>query len=119
MDLTEYLMDLYIEKYGKHINKEIAEALVNQMSVTDGTNRADGEKYTYSEAKELGTKIGVDFGRVDPVEWYLVLNMMYSDHYRTGKKHGLTESTLYCELAYDWFYDVDGEDCKTFNYFMA
>lgn len=118
MDIKKYLMDLYIEKYGEHINKEIAMNLVEEMAVTDGSGRPTGEKWSYQESKDVGMKNGINFAQVDSYEWYVVLNMMYSDYYRTAKKHGFNDSTFFAELASDWFSDVDAKENKTFCYFM-
>lgn len=118
MNIHEYLIDIYVEKYGKHINHELADTLVEEMAVTDGSSRETGQKWTLQETKDVGSKLGVNFEEIKPCEWYLVMNMMYSDHYRTGKKHGFIDPTFYGELALDWFHDVDGNDDKTFKYFM-
>lgn len=47
------------------------------------------------------------------------LNMMYSDYYSVGKKHGYTDYTFYAELAHAWFHDVDAKENKTFHYFFS
>jgi len=111
-------MDLYIEKNGKVLTPELAKAFVEEMSVTDGTDRANGEKWTMEDSKVIGDKYGVNWESISKCEWYLVLNMMYSDYYKTAKKHGMTDSSMFAELATDWFIDIDASPDKTFNYFM-
>lgn len=118
MNIRNMLMDLYIEKNGKVITPELAKGFVYEMAVTDGSDRTSGEKWTMDDAKMVGDKYNVDWNSISKCEWYVVLNMMYSDYYRTGKKHGFIDSGFYAELASDWFSDVDASPDKTFNYFM-
>lgn len=117
MNMNKLFMDLYREKYGDTLNREIAESLVSEFAVTDGSDRKTGEHWTYEEAKALGDKIGVNWEKVSKCEYYTILNMMYSDYGKTIKKHGLPE-TFFGELANDWFMDADGEEDKTFRYFI-
>lgn len=116
--MKDLFMELYKEKYGAHINQELAESLAEGFAVTDGSSRENGIKWTMSETKEVGLKVGVDFDKINKCEWFLVMNMVYSDHYRTAKKRGLTEPTFFADLALDWFMDADAKPEKTFNYFM-
>lgn len=116
--MKDLFMQLYVEKYGNHITEELAEELVYDFAVTDGSGRTCGEKWTVQETKSVGDKIGIDFEKINKYEWYLVMNMFYSDYYRTAKKHGLTDPVFFAELSYDWFNDADAEENKTFNYFM-
>lgn len=117
MSMNHLFMQLYTEKYGEKINREIAESLVAELPVTDGTDRMNGEKWNYEESKVMAERSGVNWEEVTKCEYYLVLNFLYSQHCRTGKKHGWPD-TVYGELAYDWFYAVDAEPDKTFHFFI-
>jgi len=119
MNIKDYLLDFYIEQNGETINKDLARILVTQMAVTDGSNRANGEKWTIEQAMEVGKKLGINWDSVSKCDWYVVLNMMYSDYYSVGRKHGFTDYNFYSELALAWFEDVDGPENKTFNYFFT
>lgn len=118
MDIKKYLLDFYVEQNGETITPELAECLVKEMAVTDGSDRTNGEKWSMQETTEVGNKLGVNWERIQKCEWYLVLNMMYSDYFPVGRKHGFTDYTFYSELAQAWFSDVDGKDNKTFKYFF-
>lgn len=118
MDIKDYLLEFYIAQNGEVITPELSKMLVEEMAITDGSDRTTGEKWTPAETNDVGIKMGIDFEKIPKCEWYLVLNMMYSDYYSVGKKHGMTDYTFYAELAYAWFHDVDGKDHKTFDYFF-
>ena len=117
MNFTNLFFELYKEKYGSRIAPEIAHDLVKDMAVTDNSGRISGEKWSIEESAAMAEKVGADLTRIDRCEWYLILNMMYSDYFATINKHALPETT-YGELALDWFNDVDGEEDKTFRYFI-
>lgn len=117
MNMNNLFMELYHEKYGNKINRELAEKIVSEMAVTDGSDRDSGEKWTFEESKAVAEKVGIDWEKVSKCEFYIVLNMMYSEHFRTGKKHSLSD-IFYAELAYDWFNDSDSDDSKTFRHFI-
>lgn len=118
MNMKNLFMELYTEKYGTKITRELAENIVVDFPITDGsTDRADGEKWNYEEAKAMAERVGVSWEDVSKCEWYVILNHMYAQHGRTGKKHGVPD-TWYGELAYDWFYAVDAEPDKTFQFFI-
>lgn len=118
MDIKSYLMDFYISQNGEVITPELAKMFVEEMPVTDGSERTNGEKWTMEEAVEVGKNMNIDFNKIPICEWYLVLNMMYSDYFVVGRKHNLTDWQLYAELAHAWFYDVDAKQNKTFKYFF-
>ncbi len=110
-------MELYKEKYGDKINYELAKDLVKDLAVTDDSGRETGEKWTMEEAKGMGDKVGIDFDKVSKCEFYLVLNMIYSDYFKLAHKYGLPE-VFYGEMAKAWFDDEDGAGDKTFRYFI-
>lgn len=118
MDMKHYLMDVYKEHYGTHLNEELARCLVKEMKVTDGSDREHGERFSMADAIEVGNKMGIDFNKIRKCEWYVVLNMMYSDYYRTASQYGHTDYKFFGNLAYDWFHDEDGMEDKTFLYFF-
>lgn len=118
MDIQKYLLNFYIEQNGETITPELAEGLVKDMAITDGSDRTNGEKWSMTETTDVGNKIGVNWERIPKCEWYLVMNLMYSDYYTVAKKHGLTDYTFFAELSQAWFQDVDAKDNKTFKYFF-
>lgn len=119
MDIKNYLMQFYVDQNGEVISPELATMLVSEMAITDGSDRTNGEKWTMSETQDVGDRLGVDWNRIIPCEWYVVMNMMYSDYYSVGKAHSMTDWTFYAELTMAWFNDVDGKENKTFKYFFS
>lgn len=117
MKTNQYLLNFYIAQNGENITPELAKILVTDFAITDGSDRIDGEKWTIEEAESLGIKSGVNFEFISKYEWYLILNMMYSDYYIVSKMYNL-ESDFFINLAISWFNDVDAKENKTFNYFM-
>lgn len=119
MDIKNYLLNYYIETNGEKLTPELAKCIVKEFAITDGSDRQDGEKWNMGEAQQIAEKISFSLDRVSLADFYTVLNMMYSDYYGVGKKHGLTDWQLYAELAAAWFNDVDGKENKTFSYFFS
>lgn len=118
MNIKEYLLQFYTEQNGENLSQELARGIVEDFAVTDGSDRTNGEKWTISEAKELGEKCGVDFTRVLVPEYYAVLNMLYSDYFEVFKRRGLSDPAIYGDMARAWFEDADGKENKTFKYFF-
>lgn len=117
MNMNDLFMQLYVEKYGKKIPREVAESIVKTFKVTDGSGRDNGEKWTFEEAKGLAEKLGADWEKISKCEYYLILNKEYSEHIQTVKKHGLPE-TFIGELAMDWFKDIEQNETKTFDAYI-
>ena len=119
MDIKQYLLDFYISHNGEKITPDLAKMIVEDFAVTDNSGRPNGEKWTMEECSKLGESMGVDWSKIDKVEWYIVLNNEYSDKYIMAKKHGWPEPSIYGEFAMSWFNDVDAKENKTFKYFFS
>lgn len=116
MDIKRYLLDYYINNNGEVITPELAAMLVEELAITDGSDRTNGEKWSMSDTTDAGMKAGVDFDSISKAEWYYVMNMMYSDYFQIGKRYGNTDWQFFADLAKAWFEDVDGKENKTFKY---
>lgn len=88
--------------------KETAEYAVSCMENKDGTK---GEHWTYSDTTDVLKDLGYDFNEAD---WYYVLNMMYSDYYKSGRS-----DDTYFELAHDFLDDKDAPEGKAKRYYLA
>lgn len=93
---------LYKMVYGKHLSKDLAHRWVESMSNKDGTH---GEHWTMEQTSQFA-------GKHNPIDFYAVLNMMYSDYYNPK-----FETATYVELANDWLDDSDVGECKTLDYY--
>ena len=61
----DFEMKLYKMAYGNHLNKSMAEDIVNKM-------RPFGKHWDYEETKNLQEQRGIN--DIDPIEFYVVLN---------------------------------------------
>ena len=107
-DLVEhYLMkvDLILNP---HFSSETAKYAVSKLKNKDGTT---GEHWSYETTCKVLSDKSFDFKRCD---WYYVLNMIYSDYYKTGRS-----DETYIELAYDFLEDKDAPEDKAKRYYKA
>lgn len=117
----EYAYKLLYEKaYGKTVTKELADEWVKSMEVTDGSGRADGMKFSYEKAVEIGSSAGTDWQKISKNEWYVALNMAYSDHFATAKKFRHEDDPLFfASMAKDeWCDDDDVKDKTLLSYYF-
>lgn len=107
-DLVEhYLMkvDLLLNP---HFSKESSKYAVSKLKNKDGTTGEHWNKETTDRVLEAK---GYDFNYCD---WYYVLNMIYSDYYKSGRS-----DDTYIELAYDFLEDKDAPEDKAKRYYKA
>lgn len=52
----------------------------------------------------------------DPMEWYVAMNMMYSDYCETAKKMGMDKPEFYAHMAKDFLMDKDAKPHKLRRY---
>lgn len=91
-----------------HFTKETAEYAVSKMKNKDGST---GEHWSYAVAEKALYSKEYDFNEAD---WYYVLNMVYSDYYKSGKS-----DDVYIELACDFLSDADAPEDKAKRYYLA
>lgn len=87
--------------------KETALYVVSKMKNKDGTT---GEHWNYDTTTKVLEAKGYDF---KPCDWYITLNLIYSDYYKQGR----TDDT-YVELAHDFLADVDAPEHKAKKWAM-
>lgn len=91
---------------------ETAKAWTRNMRNEDGTS---GPHWTLEQAKQIMAqrKIGLD-----PVQFWVTLNMIYSDYSSVAKKHGLGGSLdFYADMAKAFLNDKDAAPNKLSNYY--
>lgn len=91
-----------------HFTKETAKFAVSKMKNKDGS---EGEHWSYETTSKVLRNRGYEHNEAD---WYFVLNMIYSDYYKSGR----SEDT-YIELACDFISDIDAPDDKAKKYYKA
>lgn len=91
-----------------HFTKETAKYAVSKMKNKDGSI---GEHWSRETTDRVLEAKGYDF---NPCDWYVALNMIYSDYYKSGRS-----DDTYIELAYDFLADEDGPKDKMKKYYRA
>ena len=88
-----------------HFTKETAQYVVSRLNNKDGTT---GEHWNYE------TTMRVMEGDFNEADWYYVLNMIYSDYYKSGRS-----DETYIGLAKDFLDDKDAPEGKAKRYYKA
>lgn len=82
-ELVEKLMfKIHEMAHGPHFNREIAEYKVSEMENEDGSK---GAHWTYEQTTELAEDKGTSFNRFNEADFYYMMNMWWSDHYKSTK----------------------------------
>lgn len=95
------------------ITREYAERKVREMQNEDGST---GEKWDFDTVEKLMQQKKI---RCEPAEFYLVLNMMYSDYGVVMRRYGIDMPDIYIDLAKAWLCDKDAPEWKTEMYFES
>lgn len=91
-----------------HFTRETSKYAVSKMQNKDGSI---GEHWDYDTTSKVMHSKGYDFKECD---WYYVLNMIYSDYYKSGRS-----DDTYIELAYDFLSDKDAPHDKAKRYYKS
>lgn len=92
-------------------NRQMAEEWVSQMRNADGTR---GPHFSMEKAKEVMKQYNVD---CDPMEFWVVLNFLYSRYDQGLKKNNASTLELYACLAKAWIEDQDAVPNKLAAYY--
>lgn len=109
---------LYEDAYGHKLSKEIAEDWVKSMTMVD-QNQETGQKWSMDSTSEYGSKVGIDWSKHSKVDFYVVMNMMYSDYYKTAKQYNMENDPMFfARFAKDWLCDTDVKENKLYKYYF-
>lgn len=116
---TSY-QDIYEKAYGHTMNKSLAECWVHNLSVTDKSDRKDGEMWTCEQTAEIGSKIGIDWNKFSKIDWYVVMNAAYSDFYNFAKKYEHEDDPVFyaCLAKAFWVDDLDVKNKTPLSYYF-
>lgn len=101
----------YSSNMSAPITKEMAEEWTSTMKNEDGTK---GAHWTLDQVKQVMAQKGI---KGDPYEFYMVLNMIYSDYCAVLKKHRVNNLDVYVDLACAWLMDEDAVPDKASAYY--
>lgn len=107
----------YEAKHGPHFNEEHARKAVSKMENEDGSR---GEHWSIEETTSLANQHNVRLdGKVNKYDWYVALNMVYSDYYRVVVNiTGSNNTKFFVELAKAWICDKDIDEGKMWFYYI-
>lgn len=96
----------YEAEHGPHFNEEHARKAVSKMENEDGTR---GPHWSIEETTTLANQYGISLGnRFNRYDWFVALNMVYSDYYKVIINITNSNSTKhFVELAKAWINDKD------------
>ena len=107
----------YETQHGPHFNEEYARKAVSKMENEDGSR---GPHWSIDETTQFANQYGVSLNnRFNKYDWYVALNMIYSDFYRIIMQ--LTNSNNikhYVEFAKAWLNDKDIDEGKMWYYYI-
>ncbi len=108
----DFEMKLYKMAYGSHLNKSMAEEIVNNM-------RPYGKRWSLEESKRIQEQFGMN--DINSIDFFTVLNRNFNDSRDTAErftKNPEEEVEFYVCLTRDFIRDEDAKPNKVFNYFM-
>lgn len=100
----EYEIELYKMAYGTHLNKEMAEDIVNKM-------RPYGMRWSMKETENLQRQRGIE--DIEKADFYVVINSAYNDY----KDIFGEDVEGYIRFTIDFINDEDAKEGKVFKYF--
>lgn len=107
----------YEAEHGPHFNEEHARKAVSKMENEDGTR---GPHWSVEETTALASQYGINLGsRFNCYDWFVALNMVYSDYYKVIISMTNSNSTKhFVELAKAWINDKDIDEGKMWYYYI-
>lgn len=105
------------EKHSKkHLTEQTAKEWVDSMENPEDKSKP-GEHWNMAQTTQVLKQMKLPY---DPVEFYAVMNMMYSDYFGVAKKYGQSTNTdFFVDLTKAWLDDSDtaAGDKKTEMYY--
>lgn len=107
----------YEAEHGPHFNDEHARKAVSKMENEDGTR---GQHWSLEETTALANQYGIRLDeKINKYDWYVALNMVYSDYYRVVvSMTGSNNTKYFVELAKAWIHDKDIDEGKMWFYYI-
>lgn len=93
------------------VTPEKAEEWTKEMKNEDGSK---GPHWSMEQTKGVKDKLQLN---VDPVEFYVTMNMMYSDYCGVARKYGIDNPEFYAHMSKAFLNDKDAGPGKLAKYF--
>lgn len=96
--------------------EEDAKEWAKNLKNSDGTT---GPHWTEAQTTEVAHANGVDFMHIMPWQWWITMNMIYSDYCNVAEKYGVNLPDFYAHMAKAFLFDEDGPSpaCKLGKYY--
>lgn len=78
-----------------------------------------GPRWTMEEVKPYAAKHGVEDGGEEFVEFWVAMNMLYSDYYAVFKEYNLATPDAFAKMAKAFLHDKDAMDHKLGRYYCG
>lgn len=91
--------------------KETAMEWTGDMENADGSK---GPHWSMEQVRQVMEQRGID---CDLLQFFAILNSVYSDYCAVAKKHGVNKIDFYVDLAKAWLDDKDAAEDKAARYF--
>lgn len=95
------------------LTREKAEAWVAKMENSDGST---GAHWTLEQTKQFQSQKGIG---LDPIKFWVTMNMMYSDYFMAAEKAGAGSVDFYADMAKAFLTDKDAQPDKLDRYYCA
>lgn len=109
---------MYEMKEHPHFNEEHARHAVGMMHNEDGSK---GPHWTVEETTSIANQLGINLTseKHNKWDWYVAMNMIYSDFYKAVvAMTGSANTKYFAELAKAWISDKDAPDGKMWYYYL-
>lgn len=95
------------------LSREDAEKWVKSMKSEDGKT---GGRWPYQEIRQYAGNFGIQ-GEDKIVEFYAVMNALYTDYCKVAKKYGVDKVDFWADLAKAFIHDKDAGEGKVKKYY--
>lgn len=94
----------------EHLTMDQARDWLSKMKNADGTT---GARWSFEAASRLMTQRGIS---CDPIDFWVTLNMMYSDYSKVAKAYSSDNPNFYSDMAAAFLSDEDAVEDKLVQY---
>lgn len=103
-------------KKSEKLTRAKAEEWVENMENEDPA-KPEGGKWTMEQVKPIAQKLGIQPDTQKFIDFYAMMNAMYSDYYEVAKKFNVATPDFFAEMAKAFVCDKDAVKNKTAMYY--
>ena len=95
------------------LTKELANSWVAGLKNSDGTN---GAHWSFEQTRQVLSQKAYN---LDPIEFFVAINMMYSDYAKAAREFDVNNVDFYACMAKAFLEDKDSDSDKLMSYYYA